>query len=129
MSKRSFQIAIAISVGIFFLTVTIAHACIGTITHRGGHGCGGLESSAGRLQTSHTETQDETCTSVRDRFVSLAFGLSQTHSWFSDLHAIPVIREQIGNEPSILSAERPPGIVSIDDDQQPLYLFNSVFRI
>ncbi len=128
MRKRHFHIAIAVFVGIFFLAVTIAHACIGTTTRRAAHGCGGLESGAGRLQASHTETQDETCTSVRDRFVSSAFGLSQTHSWFGDLHAIPIIRAQVGNEPETFTAERPPGSSSADD-QPPLYIFNSVFRI
>ena len=129
MKRTRFHIAVAVSVGIFFLAVTVAHACIGTTTRRGGHGCGGLESGAGRLQTSHTETQDETCMSVRDRFVSSAFGLSQTHSWFGDLHAIPSIREQIGNEPPMHTAERPPGTGITADDQPPLYIFNSVFRI
>ena len=129
MKKRYFQIAIAISVGIFFLTVTVAHACIGTTTHRGAHGCGGLESGTGRLQPSHTEAQEETCTSVRDRFVSIGFGLSQTHSWFGDLHPIQMIREQVVAEIQKLTAERPPGANSTADDQPPLYIFNSVFRI
>jgi len=129
MKKEHFQIAIAISVGIFFLTVTIAHACIGTAAPRGAHDHSGMQVAAGLMQTSHAEAQDEICRSLRDRFISLAPEPSQSHFVVTDLNAIPAIGEQGVAQIQMFTAERPPGSSSIAADQPPLYIFNSVFRI
>ncbi len=130
MRKGRFHIAVAISVGVFFLTVTVAHACIGTVATRGAHEHRGMH-SAGPVQTPHTEAQDEICRSLRDRFISLAPEPSQSHLLLTELNANSVIGigEQITVEILMFSAERPPGSGSVVDDQPPLYIFNSVFRI
>ena len=128
MKKTRFHIAVAVSAGIFFLAVTIAHACIGTATSHGAHDHSAIE-AAGLAQTSHAEAQDETCGSIRDRLVSVAPQPSQTHSLVGDLHTTPIIGEQVVAEIQTLTAERPPGTDSIADDQPPLYIFNSVFLI
>ena len=128
MKRTRLHIAVAASVAILFLAVTVAHACIGTVTSHGAHDHSGIQ-AASVTQTSHAEAQDEACRSVRDRFVSLAPELSQTHSLVSDLHTIPIIGERVVAEMQTLTAERPPGTDVIADDQPPLYIFNSVFRI
>ncbi|MGE5817400.1 MAG: hypothetical protein ACM37Z_05205 [Deltaproteobacteria bacterium] len=128
MKRTRFHIAVAVSAGIFFLVVTIAHACIGTAASHGAHDHSGIQ-AVGLAQTSHVEAQDETCRSLRDRFVSLAPEPSETHFLVGDLHTIPIIGEQVVTEIQKLTAERPPGANSIADDQPPLYIFNSVFRI
>ena len=128
MKKTRFHIAVAVVAGILFLAVTVTHACIGTTTRRGAHGCSGFEGSS-LLRASHTEAQDENCGSVRDRFVSLASGPSQSHPFAGELYLIPNIREQLVTKLQMLTAERPPGLSCIADDQPPLYIFNSVFRI
>ncbi len=128
MKKGYFHIAVAIPVGVFFLTVTVAHACIGTVATRGAHEHGNMH-SPGPMQTSHTEAQDEMCRSLRDRLISLAPQPSQSHSLVSDLNTIPAMGEPMVAEIQAFTAERPPGSGSIADDQPPLYIFNSVFRI
>lgn len=129
MKKNRFHVAVAISVGIFFLTITIAHACIGTAAPRGAHDHSGMQTAVGLMQTSHGEAQDEICRSLRDRFVSLAPEPSQSHFVVTDLNTIPAIGEQALAEIQMFTAERPPGSSSIAADQPPLYIFNSVFRI
>lgn len=128
MKRTRFHIAVAVSAGIFFLVVTIAHACIGTAASHGAHDHSGIQ-AVGLAQTSHVEAQDETCRSLRDRLLSSVPQSPQTHSLFGALHTIPVIGEQLVTEHQTLTAERPPGANSIADDQPPLYIFNSVFRI
>ena len=128
MKKSCFHIAVAVFAGILFLTVTVAHACIGMAAPQGAHDHSGFK-AGGLLQASHSEAQDENCRSLRDRFVSLASERSQTHSLVGDLHTIPIIGEQVVTQIQTLTAERPPGANSIADDQPPLYIFNSVFRI
>jgi hypothetical protein len=128
MKKTRFHIAVAVFAGILFGAVTLGHACIGTVTPRGTHDHSGIQ-AIGLVQTSHTEAQDENCRSLRDRFTSLAPQPSQTHFLIGDLHAIPIIGDQVVMEIQTLTAERPPGSDSIADDQAPLYIFNSVFRI
>ncbi len=128
MKNPRFHIAVAVFAGILFLAVTVAHACIGTTAPHGAHDHSGIQ-AAGLVQTSHAEAQEENCRSLRDRFVSLAPEPSQTHSLVGDLHTFPIIGEQVVTEIRTLTAERPPGANSIADDQPPLYIFNSVFRI
>jgi predicted DNA repair protein MutK len=128
MKRPRFHIAVAVLAGILFLAVTVAHACIGTVASHGAHDHSGIQ-AAGLVQTTHSEAQDENCRSVRDRLVSLAPELSQTHSLVGDLQTILVIGEQVITEIQRLTAERPPGANSTADDQPPLYIFNSVFRI
>jgi hypothetical protein len=127
MKKSRFHIAVAVFAGILFLAVTVAHACIGTTAPHGAHDHSGMR-AAGLLQTSHA-AQDETCNSLRDRFVSLAPKPSQTHFLVGDLNTIPMIGDQMVAKIQTLTAERPPGSNSIAQDQPPLYIFNSVFRI
>ena len=129
MKRTPSHIAVAVSVGIFFLAVTIAHACIGTVSSHGAHDHSGMHAGTGHLQTSHAEAQDETCNSLRDRFVSLAPMPAQSHFLVGDLNAIPLIGKQVVAEMQTFTAERPPGSGFIADDQPPLYIFNSVFRI
>lgn len=128
MKKNRFHIAVAVFAGILFLAVTVAHACIGTTAPHGSHDHSAIQ-SAGFVQALHSEAQDETCRSLRDRFVSLAPEPSQAHSLVGDLHTIPIIGEQVVTEIQTRTAERPPGANSIADDQPLLYIFNSVFRI
>ena len=128
MKKPRFDIGVAVFAGILFLAVTVAHACVGTIAPHGAHNHSGIQ-AVGLVQTSHAEAQDENCRSLRDRFVSLAPEPSQTLSLVGDLYTIPIIGEQGVTKIQTPTAERPPGANSIADDQPPLYIFNSVFRI
>jgi hypothetical protein len=131
MKRTHFHIAVAISAGIFFLAVTVAHACIGTATSHDAHDHSGFKVRS-VLQASHADAQDEACRSVRDRLISLAPEPSLTHSLVGDLNhlnTIPMIGQQVVAEIQKLTAERPPGANSTADDQPPLYIFNSVFRI
>lgn len=128
MKRTRFHIAVAVSAGIFFLAVTVAHACIGTAASHDAHDHSGFKVRS-VLQASHANAQDEACRSVRDRLISSVPQSHQTHSLFGSRHTIPVIGEQLVTEHQTLTAERPPGANSIADDQPPLYIFNSVFRI
>ena len=128
MKKPRFHIAVAVFAGILLLVNIVAHACIGMTASHGAHDHSGIQ-CAGLVQTSHAEAQEENCRSLRDRLVSLAPEPSQTHPLVGDLHTIPIIGEQVVTEIQTLTAERPPGANSIADDQPPLYIFNSVFRI
>jgi hypothetical protein len=130
MMKDRFHIAVAILVASFFLTVTSAHACIGAVTSGGGHEHGGMHST-GPLQTPPAGAQDEICRSLRDRLIAVAPQASQSHLILTDLNAVLVIGigEQLAWEVQTLGAERPPGTGCVADDQPPLYIFNSVFRI
>jgi hypothetical protein len=129
MKKARFHIAVAVFAGILFIAVTVAHACIGTAAPRGAHDHSGMQAAAGLMQTSHAEAQDEICRSLRDRFISLVPEPSQSNFVVADLNAIPAIGEQVVAEIQMFTAERPPGSSSLADDQPPLYIFNSVFRI
>jgi hypothetical protein len=126
--KSLVRTAIAASVTVLFIAVTIAHACIGTAASHRAHDHSGF-AVGGLQQTSHTDPQGENCRSVRDRLLSLVPQSPQTHSLLGALHTIPVIGEGLVTELQALTAERPPGTNRIADDQPPLYIFNSVLRI
>ena len=126
--KNYCRITVTVVSAILFLTTAVAHACIGTVTARGAHDHSGVQ-AAGLVQTSHGEAQDENCRSLRDRFLSLVTGVSHTSSLIGDIHATPVAGEGIATAIQMFTAERPPGIHLIADNQSPLYIFHSVFRI
>lgn len=128
MRRCHFRIAVAILVNVLFLATAVAHACIGTVAARASHHHGGIETAA-IVQHSHAEGQDENCRSVRDRFISLAPRASETNSLVGSLDIIPTVGEPPITAIQMFTAERPPGTRSTADDQPPLYITNSVFRI
>jgi hypothetical protein len=127
MKRPRFRITVAGFVSILFLATAIAHACIGTVARHGAHDHGGIQAT-GLVQNSHAEGQDENCRSVRDRFISLAPRSTETPS-VANVQVIPTIGEPTITAIQTFTAERPPGTHFIADDQPPLYIFNSVFRI
>jgi hypothetical protein len=127
--KRSFRITVAIFASILFFATGVAHACIGTTAPHDMHDHGGVQAVGPFVQTSHAEAQDENCRSVRDRFVSSVPRSSETDSLLCNLDMVPTMGEQAVTAIQMFTAERPPGIHLIADNQSPLYIFNSVFRI
>jgi hypothetical protein len=128
MKKSLFHISVALIAAILFLTVTTAHACIERPAAHHAHDHSVIQ-SAGLGQSAHGEAQDENCRSVRDRFISLAPGSTDTLPLVASLDLIPTIGDQTVAALQRFTAERPPGPPSIGDNQSPLYIFNSVFRI
>ncbi len=127
MGKGHFHIAVAISVGVLFLTVTIAHACIGMVAAHPAHEHGRMHTTE-PMSKSHADAQDEICKSLRDRLVSLAPQPPQAHSFITALNTITAIAEPPGVEIQAFTAERPPG-VHPSYNQSALYILKSVFRI
>ena len=129
MKRPHFRITVAVFASILFLATAVAHACIGTVARHGAHDHAAGIQDAGLVQNSHAEGQDENCRSVRDRFISLAPRSTEIPSLFANLSVIPTIGEQTITAIQTFTAEGPPGAHFIADDQPPLYIFNSVFRI
>jgi hypothetical protein len=126
--KKHLRITVAVLVGILFLATSVAHACIGIVAAHDTHHHGGVH-AAGPVQHSHPEAQDENCRSLRDRLLSLAPRPSQSHSLVWHLDMMPTVGETAVTAVQMFTAERPPGTHWISDNQSPLYIFNSVFRI